>query len=73
MIRKHMQVLDLNTLDPLPKAKREQMPELPREEQILDPAKEIALGLNKEQARLESNRCLQCGIICYRRPKATLH
>ncbi len=72
MIRKHMQVLDLNTLDPLPKAKREKMPELPKEEQILDPEKEIALGFSKEQARLESNRCLQCGIICYRRPKATL-
>jgi NADPH-dependent glutamate synthase beta subunit-like oxidoreductase len=73
MIRKHSRVVNLESLEPVPKAKREKMPELSREEQIQDPAGEIALGFSQSQARLESNRCLQCGIICYRRTKGTVH
>ncbi|MBW2143402.1 MAG: hypothetical protein JRG75_03270 [Deltaproteobacteria bacterium] len=50
------------------------MPELSQEQQLLDPAREIALGFSQDQASKESKRCLQCGIICYRRTKkGTLH
>ncbi len=72
MIRKYTEVMSLTTLEPVPKAQREKMPELTQEEQLKDPTKEIALGFSEEQTRLESNRCLQCGLICYRRPKKTL-
>ncbi len=67
MIRRHTPVVDLNSLEPVPKARRQKMPEITAEEEMLDPAKEIVKGFTEEQARLESNRCLQCGIICYRR------
>ena len=73
MIRNHTRVVNLESLEPVPKAKREKMPELSYEEQIQDPSKEIVLGYSTEQARLESNRCLQCGIICYRHARRTLH
>ena len=74
MIRSFTPVLSLDSLEPVPEIPREKMPELSPEEQILHPSKEIALGFSKEQADRESRRCLQCGIICYRRPKnMTLH
>jgi NADPH-dependent glutamate synthase beta subunit-like oxidoreductase len=49
------------------------MAEISKQEQLLDPDKEICLGLTKEQADKESKRCLQCGIICYRRGKGAVH
>jgi formate dehydrogenase (NADP+) beta subunit len=43
------------------------MPELGRDERIQDPNAEIALGYSEDQALKEAKRCLQCGLICYRR------
>jgi len=73
MIRTFTQVVSLDSLEPVPQVPREKMPELSQEQQLLDPAKEIALGFSQDQASKESKRCLQCGIICYRRTKGTLH
>ena len=73
MIRTMTRVVSLDSLEPVPQVPREKMPELSKEQQLLDPAKEIALGFNQDQASRESKRCLQCGIICYRRTKGTLH
>ena len=73
MIRTFTHVVSLDSLEPVPEMPREKMPELSPEKQRLDPAKEIALGFSKDQADKESKRCLQCGIICYRRVKGTFH
>ncbi len=73
MIRTFTHVVSLDSLEPVPEMPREKMPELSREQQRLDPAKEIILGFSKDQADKESKRCLQCGIICYRRVKGSLH
>jgi NADPH-dependent glutamate synthase beta subunit-like oxidoreductase len=69
MIRTFTHVVSLDSLEPVPQAPREKMPELSQEKQILDPAREIALGFSQDQASKESKRCLKCGIICYRRTK----
>ncbi len=74
MIRTFTPVVSLDSLEPVPELPREKMPELSLEEQILNPSKEITLGFSRDQAQKESQRCLQCGIICYRRVKnRTLH
>jgi len=73
MIRTITRVKSLESLEPVPQIPREKMPELSQKEQLLDPDKEIILGFSKEQADKESKRCLQCGIICYRRTKGRLH
>jgi len=73
MIRTFTRVVSLDSLEPVPQLPREKMPELSQEQQLLDPAREIALGFSQDQAARESKRCLQCGIICYRRTKGTLH
>ena len=73
MIRKFTQVLSLDQLEPVPQVPRAIVPELPREEQIMDPSAEIALTLPEDQAVTEAKRCLQCGLICYRRVKGILH
>ncbi len=67
MIRKSTRVLTLDRLEPLSPAPRQEMPELPVDERIGDPAAEIALGYSEEQAVKEAERCLQCGLICYSR------
>ena len=73
MIRKYTQVLSLDQLEPVSKAPRQKMPELSAEEQITDPSAEIALGFSQEQALQEASRCLQCGLICYRRMEGRFH
>jgi len=73
MIRKFTQILSLDQLEPVPQVPRAIVPELPREEQITDPSAEIALTLPEDQAVTEAKRCLQCGLICYRRVKGILH
>ncbi|MBW1667130.1 MAG: FAD-dependent oxidoreductase [Deltaproteobacteria bacterium] len=73
MIRKNTQVLSLDKLEPVPEAPREKMPERPAEEQLANPDAEIALGYTEDQALREANRCLQCGLICYRRVEKSLH
>jgi hypothetical protein len=73
MIRTRTRVLSLNQLEPVSEGPREKMPERPQEDRILDPSAEIALGYSEEQAIKEAKRCLQCGLICYRRVGGTLH
>jgi NADPH-dependent glutamate synthase beta subunit-like oxidoreductase len=73
MIRTFTRVVSLDSLEPVPEIPRQKMAEIPREEQLLDPDKEIALGFTKDQADAEAKRCMQCGIICYRRTKGSLH
>jgi formate dehydrogenase beta subunit len=67
MIRKYTEVLNVNDLEPVSTAPRQKMPELSEEAQVNDPDAEIALGFSEQQALTESKRCLQCGLICYRR------
>jgi NADPH-dependent glutamate synthase beta subunit-like oxidoreductase len=74
MIRTYTRVLSLEQLEPVTELPREKMPELTHEEQIADPSAEIALGFSEEQAVTEAKRCLQCGLICYRRVEGkTIH
>jgi NADPH-dependent glutamate synthase beta subunit-like oxidoreductase len=73
MIRTFTRVVSLDSLEPVPQMPRQKMAEIPKEEQLLDPDKEIALGFTKDQADAEAKRCMQCGIICYRRTKGSLH
>ena len=74
MIRTHTKVLSLSKLEPVEELPRQKMPELSQEEQVADPSMEIALGYSEEQAVTEANRCLKCGLICYRRVEGqTLH
>ena len=73
MIRNHTRILSLKNLEPVSQAQRQKMPELPGEEQIVDPSSEISLGYSEDQAIAEAKRCLQCGLICYRHTEGTLH
>ena len=73
MIRRHTRVLSLEQLEPVAEIPRQKMPELSREDQANHPAAEVALGFTEEQALQEAKRCLQCGLICYRRIQGTLH
>lgn len=73
MIREYTRVLSLDELEPVSEVPRQKMPELAEEEQISDPCKEIALGFSEEQALKEAGRCLQCGLICYRRVEQKGH
>jgi NADPH-dependent glutamate synthase beta subunit-like oxidoreductase len=72
MIRKQTKVLSLDELEPVSEIPRQKMPELPLEKRITDPSAEIALGYSEEQAIQEAERCIQCGLICYRRVKGDL-
>jgi NADPH-dependent glutamate synthase beta subunit-like oxidoreductase len=73
MIRKHTRVLSVDQVEPVSEAPRETMPERPEDEQIEDPNAEIALGYSEEEAKREAKRCLQCGLICYRRVAGPMH
>ena len=68
MIRKTTRVLNLKELEPISASPRTEMPERTQEEGITNPCAEIALGYSEDQAKKEADRCLQCGLICYRRP-----
>jgi NADPH-dependent glutamate synthase beta subunit-like oxidoreductase len=67
MIRKATEVLTVREIEPVTKSRRVEMPEISEERRVLDPNAEIATGYSREQALEESKRCLQCGLICYRR------
>jgi hypothetical protein len=67
MIRKTTEVLTLRQIEPITSSRRVAMPEISEERRVLDPNAEIATGYSQEQALEESKRCLQCGLICYRR------
>ena len=73
MIRASTRVLSLDELEPISKALRQEMPQRSGQEQIADPTLEIALGYSENQATAEAKRCLQCGLICYRRVQRNLH
>ncbi len=73
MIRKYTRVLSLDQLEPVSEIPRQKMPELSAEDQAKDPAAEIEMGFSEEQALKEAKRCLQCGLICYRRVQGELH
>ncbi|MBW2103950.1 MAG: RnfABCDGE type electron transport complex subunit B [Deltaproteobacteria bacterium] len=73
LIRRGTQVLSLTAVESVAKVPREKMPEVPEETRIADPDAEIALGYSEAQATKEASRCLQCGLICYRREEGGLH
>ena len=67
MIRKTTDVLTVKEIEPVTTSRRVEMPEITEERRLIDPNAEIATGYSQEQALEESKRCLQCGLICYRR------
>lgn len=67
MIRKDSFVLDVSELRPLSKVPREKIPTRSQQELLNNPDLEVELGFTEEQALREAKRCLQCGLICYRR------
>jgi len=69
MIRKYTDVIDVREIEPVTASPRVPMPEIGEEARVADPNAEIALGYSEDQAVEESKRCLQCGLICYRRIK----
>jgi NADPH-dependent glutamate synthase beta subunit-like oxidoreductase len=71
MIRKSTEVLTVKEIEPITASRRVEMPEIPEERRMADPNAEIAMGYSREQALEESKRCLQCGLICYRRMEGT--
>lgn len=73
MIRKNTQVLSLEQLEPVPQSSRAKMAQSSQNDQISNPDLEAAEGFSEVQARRESERCLQCGLICYRRTEGSLH
>ena len=73
MIRKDTEVLSLSRLEPVTRMARVKMPEVSVEESVNNPDMEIAKGYSEEQARKEADRCLKCGLICYRRVEGQLH
>jgi formate dehydrogenase beta subunit len=69
MIKKYTDVLNVREIEPITSLPRVPMPELGEDARIADPNTEIALGYSEDQAVEEAKRCLQCGLICYRRMK----
>jgi formate dehydrogenase beta subunit len=67
MIRRFTEVLNVKELEPVERIPREDMPERPEDDRITDPHAEISLGYSEDQAIREAKRCMQCGLICYRR------
>lgn len=70
MIRSRTRVLNLVEVEPISSAPREIMPEISFEERTANPLAELVLTYPEDQARREARRCLQCGLICYRRNEA---
>jgi len=73
MIRKKSEVLNLREVEPVQVINRVKMPQLPEATRLNNPLMEIATGYSEAQAVEEAKRCLQCGLICYRREKGSLH
>jgi hypothetical protein len=67
MIRKTTEVLTVKEIEPVTTTRRVEMSEISEDRRVADPSAEIATGYSQEQALEESKRCLQCGLICYRR------
>ncbi|MCF8062767.1 MAG: FAD-dependent oxidoreductase [Deltaproteobacteria bacterium] len=73
MIRANTRVLSLAELEPVSMAPREPVPVPPEEELRADPFLEVESTYDEDQARREAKRCLQCGLICYRRTEGPVH
>ncbi len=73
MIRAGTRVLGLDELEPVSMTPREPTPMPAREDLMADPSMEVELTFSEDQARREAKRCLQCGLICYRRTEGPLH
>ena len=69
MIRKYTDVLNVREIEPIASLPRVSMPEIGEDARIADPNAEVTLGYSEDQAVEEAKRCLQCGLICYRRMK----
>jgi formate dehydrogenase beta subunit len=69
MIKSDTKILNLDRLqlNLIKKFPRVKMPEISNEDAVNYPDMEIAKGYSESQARNEAGRCLQCGLICYRR------
>jgi len=65
-IREDSDLLDPEELAGVPESERVTMPELTVDDRRLS-FKEVELGLTEEMARGEAERCLRCGLLCYRR------
>lgn len=72
MIKSDTKVLSLDKLQLqyVKKFPRAKMPEISKEDSVNYPDMEIATGYSESKARNEAGRCLQCGLICYRRIEA---
>ena len=65
-IGKDTDLLDPEEIVRVPESARARMPELTVDDRRLS-FKEVELGLTEEMARGEAERCLRCGLLCYRR------
>jgi formate dehydrogenase (NADP+) beta subunit len=60
------ELLDVEELTGVAESARVRMPELSVDERRLS-FQEVELGLPEKMARAEAERCLRCGLLCYRR------
>jgi formate dehydrogenase beta subunit len=67
-ISKDSELLDPEELIGVPESARVTMPELSVDERR-GSFTEVELGLSEEMARGEAERCLRCGLLCYRRER----
>ncbi|MCF8032933.1 MAG: FAD-dependent oxidoreductase [Desulfarculaceae bacterium] len=67
MLGQDAQVLDVNKLFNLLDASPRQLMPVNEDAVALEQGSELELGLDEEAARQEAQRCLNCGLICYRR------
>jgi formate dehydrogenase beta subunit len=65
-ITKDTELPDITELILVPESKRQQMPEM-TVEQRKGSFDEVELGFSEEQAKAEAERCLRCGLWCYRK------
>jgi formate dehydrogenase beta subunit len=65
-ITKDTELADVTELISVPESKRQHMPEL-TVDQRKGSFDEVELGFSEEQAKAEAERCLRCGLLCYRR------
>jgi formate dehydrogenase (NADP+) beta subunit len=72
MIRACTNVLNLRAIEPVKTSPRALTPELSQDDRTKDPNAEIELGYSESQAVEEAKRCLQCGLICYRRMEGAI-
>jgi formate dehydrogenase beta subunit len=61
-------IAEVDEVTGVPESARARMPELAVEDRSLN-FEEVERGLSEDVARREAERCLRCGLICYRREK----